>query len=51
VRAIWVVRGRRGAETGHDPTDTTSTASAARRVKVTRPAHNRATPLAGKRKR
>jgi transcriptional regulator with XRE-family HTH domain len=51
VRAIWVVRGRRGAETGHEPTDTTSTAPAARRVKVARPAHKRATPLAGKRKR
>ena len=22
VRAVWVVRGRRGAETGHEPTDT-----------------------------
>ena len=50
VRAIWVVRGRRGAETGHEPTDTTST-EAPRRVKVARPASHRATPLAGKRKR
>jgi transcriptional regulator with XRE-family HTH domain len=51
VRAIWVVRGRRGAETGHEPTDTTSTTSAARRVKGARPAHTRVTPVAGKRKR
>jgi mannose-6-phosphate isomerase-like protein (cupin superfamily) len=52
VRAIWVVRGRRGAETGHEPTDTTSTAPpATRRVNVARPAHTRATPVAGKRKR
>ena len=51
ARAIWVVRGRRGAETGHEPTDTTSAAPAARRVKVARPAHNRAAPLSGKRKR
>src|SRR5438034_904163 len=50
VRAIWVVRGRRGAETGHEPTDTTSTAPAARRVKVAKPAHTRATPVVGKRK-
>lgn len=51
VRAIWVVRGRRGAETGHERTDTTSTAPVARRVKAARPAHNRATPLAGEKKR
>jgi transcriptional regulator with XRE-family HTH domain/uncharacterized cupin superfamily protein len=51
VRAIWVVRGRRGAETGHEPTDTMSAAPAARRVKVPRPAHARATPVSGKRKR
>jgi transcriptional regulator with XRE-family HTH domain len=50
VRAIWVVRGRRGAETGHEPTDTTSTVQAARRVKVARPAYTRA-PVVGKRKR
>ena len=50
VRAIWVVRGRRGAETGHEPTET-STAPASRRVKVARPAHKRATPLATKQKR
>ena len=37
VRAIWVVRGRRGGETGHDPADTTTVAPA--------------TPLAAKRKR
>jgi transcriptional regulator with XRE-family HTH domain len=51
VRAIWVVRGRRGAETGREPADATSAAPAARRVKVARPVHKRATPLAGKRKR
>jgi transcriptional regulator with XRE-family HTH domain/uncharacterized cupin superfamily protein len=51
VRAIWVVRGRRGAETGREPADATSNAPAARRVKVARPVHKRATPLAGKRKR
>ena len=50
VRAIWVVRGRRGAETGHEPTETSST-PAARRVKVARPAHKRATPVATKQKR
>jgi transcriptional regulator with XRE-family HTH domain len=49
VCAIWVVRGR-GAETGHERNDPTNTAPA-RRVKVARPAYNRATPLAGKRKR
>jgi transcriptional regulator with XRE-family HTH domain len=51
VRAIWVVRGRRGVETGHEPTDTTTTAPAARRVRVARPAHTRAKPVAGKHKR
>jgi transcriptional regulator with XRE-family HTH domain len=51
VRAIWVVRGRRGVETGPEPTGTTSTAPAGRRVKVPRPAHKRPTPLAAKRKR
>src|SRR3984893_8265449 len=51
VRAIWVVRGIRGAEHGQEPPDRTSTAAAARRVKVARPAQKRATPLAGKRKR
>jgi transcriptional regulator with XRE-family HTH domain/uncharacterized cupin superfamily protein len=51
VRAIWVVRGRRGAETGREPADATSNAPAARRVKVARPVHKRATPLAAKRKR
>jgi uncharacterized cupin superfamily protein len=51
VRAIWVVRGRRGTETGREPTDATSTAPAARRVKVARPVHKRPTPLAAKRKR
>jgi uncharacterized cupin superfamily protein len=50
VRAIWVVRGRRGAETGHEPTDATTSAPAARRVKVAMPAHPRATRVAGKRK-
>jgi transcriptional regulator with XRE-family HTH domain/uncharacterized cupin superfamily protein len=51
VRAIWAVRGRRGAEIGHEPKDPTSKAPAAGRVKVVRPAHDRATPLAGKQKR
>jgi len=51
VRAICVVRGRRGAETGHEPTDTTSTAQAVRRMKVSRPAHTRTMPVAAKRKR
>jgi len=51
VRAIWVVRGRRGAETGHESTDTTRATPAHGRTKVARPAGNRATPLAVKRKR
>jgi transcriptional regulator with XRE-family HTH domain/uncharacterized cupin superfamily protein len=51
VRAIWVVRGRRGAETGHEPTDTRSAAPIAREMKAARPGRNRATPRAGKRKR
>jgi len=53
VRAIWVVRGRRGAETGHEPTDTRHAAPAHGRMKVVAQpaARNRAAPLAGKRKR
>ena len=51
VRAIWVVRGRRGAETGHEPTDATRAAPPHGRTKVARAAADRATPLAGKRKR
>lgn len=50
VRAIWVVRGRRGAETGHEPTDSSAGASD-QRVQAMQPRRGRAKPIAGKKKR
>jgi mannose-6-phosphate isomerase-like protein (cupin superfamily) len=51
VHAVWVVRGRRGAEPVRETPETTSKAPAARRAKPTRPVQKHAAPLAGKRKR
>jgi transcriptional regulator with XRE-family HTH domain len=51
VRAVWVVRGRRGAEPGQETREITSLASAARRAKTTRAAQSHAKPPTGKRKR
>jgi transcriptional regulator with XRE-family HTH domain len=51
VRAIWVVRGRRGAEPGQETREITSKAPAARRVKATRAPQKHGKPLAAKRKR
>jgi transcriptional regulator with XRE-family HTH domain len=50
VRAIWVVRGRRGAEPGQETREVTK-APAARRVKTARAVQKHGKPLAGKRKR
>jgi transcriptional regulator with XRE-family HTH domain len=51
VHAVWVVRGRRGAEAVQETHETTSKAPAARRAKPARPVQKHAAPLTGKRKR
>ena len=51
VRAVWVVRGRRGAEPGQETREITSIAPAPRRAKATRATPSHGKPLTGKRKR
>jgi transcriptional regulator with XRE-family HTH domain len=51
VRAVWVVRGRRGAEAVQEPARTASEPRTGRRVKTTPPAQKNVASLTSKRKR